>query len=54
MPGQTPPQFHYMTALDPAEDGTDYALEVKVGNNKQDVDFTLAPDGFRELTVTLP
>ena len=47
-------QFHYMTALDPAEDGTDYALEVKVGNNKQDVDFTLAPDEFRELTVTLP
>jgi hypothetical protein len=47
-------QFHYMTALDPAADGSDYTLEVKVGNNKQKLDFTLGPDEFRDLTVTLP
>lgn len=47
-------QFHYMTALDPAEDGSDYTLEVQAGNKKQKLNFTLTPDEFQQLTVTLP
>jgi hypothetical protein len=47
-------QFHYMTGLDPAEGGSNYTLEVKVGNMKKKLDFTLAPGEFQELTVMLP
>ena len=47
-------QFHYMTALNPAEDGNEYELRVQVGNRKQTLNFTLTPGEFREFTIKLP
>jgi hypothetical protein len=47
-------QFHYVTALYPAEDGNEYELRVQAGNRKQTLTFTLIPGEFKELTIKLP
>jgi hypothetical protein len=47
-------QYHYMTTLPPTDDASTYELQVKVGNRKQTVTFSLAADEFKQLVVTFP